>query len=311
MSAGLEARVAEEQAKIKVDSYQKVASVAGWAGGGRTLWAAAAFCTVVGAAIGLVAPFFPVLAGASTLGFATSAIPASVLAFAATGLSTGFAGGIMLGRISGSAAAVGEELERRMKHWMVRQKISENPQAEIAPDAPKVLTEKHSFWQRAGDAWHTYVNPRIGLTMALIGAVGGLIMAGAFAYTGAGAFAVMPAMQTLTGLTANPVFATEGVLTSAAVTAYTVGVSAMMGAVFSFNVPKIASAMTEFTGRLIGGKIIGREWKPVEKNKPEAAAPPVEVAAQQAQAPVVLRRFESYQELVSRPADAPKGLYVS
>src|SRR5689334_319829 len=114
----LDQRIQEETAKVKAESYQKVASMGGWAGGARTLWALCVVAGTIGAAIGLVAPFFPLLA----LGFtsaavttAVSAIPASMAIFAATGISMGFAGGLMLGRVSGVSAAVAQEQEKRMK----------------------------------------------------------------------------------------------------------------------------------------------------------------------------------------------------
>ena len=71
----LEKRIEEETAKIKVDSYQSVSSLGGWSGGGRTLWAISAIGIVAGAMIGVIAPFFPMIAlGAAAL---PSACPTS------------------------------------------------------------------------------------------------------------------------------------------------------------------------------------------------------------------------------------------
>jgi hypothetical protein len=267
-NAHIEQRIKEETAKVKVDSYQKVASMGGWSGGGRTLWAVAALGAICGAAIGLVAPFFPLMAiGFSTLP-AASTILASTAAFAATGMLTGFSGGLVLGRISGASSAVAQEQEKRLKQWMVRQKIGQNPESEIVPDATTETAPK-SFLQRVKDAYRTYVNPKVGLTMAALGAAGGLLMGAAFLATmpaslgaASGVFAVTPVasmMATLTGLTA------PGALTGGAIVAYSTGVMAAFGALFSFNLPKVASNMSHFFGELISGKYYGREWGPKEQ----------------------------------------------
>lgn len=180
----------DTQPSIAVDSYQKAASIGGWAGAGRTLWAISAVGVVAGAAIGLVAPFIPVIVTAGTMGLgaalgaAASAVPASIAVFSATGLSMGMGSGLMLGRVSGSVATVAEEQEKRIKNWTAKQILAQNPNAEIVPDAPKPAPEKKSFWQRVKDTYRTYVNPPVGITMMAVGAIGGLIMAAAFAASG-------------------------------------------------------------------------------------------------------------------------------
>ncbi|MFW0776925.1 MAG: hypothetical protein ACN2B6_04310 [Rickettsiales bacterium] len=262
MDKSLENRMEDETSKINVESYQKVTSLGGWAGGGRTLWATAALSAALGAGIGLVAPFFPLIAGATTVATAVAAIPASVLAFSAAGISAGFAGGVTLGRISGSVASAAEESEQRIKEWTARQILHNDLNASIARD-PKEKPEKpKSFIKSVKDNYRTYFNPGIGLTMALIGAAGGLILGGAFLMTGAGAFAMMPAMTALTGLS-------EAAVASAPVAlSYSAGVGAAIGSLWSLNVPRIASAMTGFAGELIGGRIIGREWAPLKEPNP-------------------------------------------
>lgn len=314
-SPELEQKIKEETAKVKVDSYQSIASRGGWSGGGRTLWAVAAVAAAIGGMIGVVAPFFPLLVGASSFATAVSAIPASVAAFAATGLSSGFAGGLMLGRISGVGAAVGEEQERRMKEWMVRQKIHSDPESHIIPDAPKEKPQPKTFRQRMSDSYHTYINPRIGLLFAGLGAIGGMIMGAAFVATGgAGGFAIMPAIGALTGLSEAAAAA------PAVVMAYTIGVSASIGALWSFNLPKIVSAVTHFSGELMSGRLLGREWKPKEpKNSVEKAAvpekaPPAPVitapypAVESESSPrLTVRQFASYTEMVAQQAAEPSA----
>ena len=307
MATELDQRMAEETANIKVDSYQKVASLGGWSGGGRTLWAIGAVAAIAGAGIGLVAPFFPLIVGASTLATAVAAIPASVAAFAAIGLSMGFGGGLMLGRVSGAAAAVAEENERRMKEWTTRQMLQQNPDAHIIPDAPPEPTPKKPFWQRVKDNYHTYFNPRVGLTMTAIGAIGGLVMGAAFIATGGAAGAIMPVMGILTGLG-------EAGMTAPVILAYSAGVAGGIGALFCFNFPKITSHITHFFGELLSGRPLGREWGPQEKHKAPALAASVsheEIAARDVNAEGKFTknasRAGSFQELIANQAAAQSG----
>jgi hypothetical protein len=288
----LENRIDDETAKIKVDSYQKVASLGGWSGGGRTLWAIAAVGIVAGAMMGAVAPFFPMIALGGTALPSLTTIGTSIAAFAAAGLSFGFGGGLVLGRISGTAASVAQEQEERMKEWTVRQMLAQNPNAHIVPDEPQEKSPPKSSRQRASDWYHTYFNPRIGLTFAAIGAIGGLIMGAAFIATDGAIGSIMPALETLTGV--------AGIATkTGAILAYSAGVCASIGALWTFNMSKITSEVTGFFGRLMGGKIIGREWGP----KKEMLKEPAQSYTGETQLPAAgVRKFESFQDLVAQQA---------
>jgi hypothetical protein len=293
----LEKRFAEEKGNIKAESYQKVASLGGWAGGARTLWAVSTVGIAAGAAIGLVAPFFPLVVGASSLAIAASAIPASIATFASLGLAMGFSGGLVLGRISGSAAAVAQEQEKRMKEWTARQILHENPNANIIPDKPKENAPKKPFWQRIKDKYRTYMNPRVGLTMAAIGAVGGLILAAAFISTG-GVMEGVVATKLLASLTGLPGIASN----TAALVAYSAGVTAAFGALWTFNMSKITSEVTHLFGEIISGKPLGREWGP-EKEKTVVVEPKAREATPEPKEPhVSMRQFTSYTELVAKQA---------
>ncbi len=281
-----------EDNDIQVKSYQHVASIGGWAGAGRTLWAIGTVGAVAGALVGLLTPFAPLIVGAALPSLAT--IGTSVAAFAATGMSTGFAGGIMLGRISGTAAAVAEESERRSKEWTVRQIKNIDPNAHIAPDAPEAKPAKPSF----KDTFRTYINPRVGLAMTVIGAVGGLIMGAAFLATGgAAAFAMAPALGVVSGLGAGA--------TGAALMAYSAGVGAAFGALWSFNFPKITSKTTEFFGKLTGGELVGRKWEP---EPAKTAEPQQQPAVDQPATEHAPRNFTSFQELVTRQTTVTHSL---
>lgn len=302
----LEKRIAEESAKIKVDSYQKAASIGGWMGSGRGLWAISIVGAVSGAVIGLVAPVIPALLVAGVAMPNLALIGTSIAAFAATGLSTGFAGGLMLGRISGATAAVAEESERRAKEWTTRQLISQNPDIKIVPDAPKKPEAKKSLGKQLRDSYYTYFNPRVGLAMAAIGLVGGLVLGAAFIATGGAAGAIMPALGTLTGV-AMPTAAALAEMGSAAFSAtqaavvmsYTAGVTATIGALWTVNYPKITSAMTYFFGELMSGRLLGREWKPPSEVPAQAKekAPEIIMATPEKSS---ARSFSDFRALVAR-----------
>lgn len=298
----------EEDIKITADSYQRVASIGGWGGGGRTLWAISALGGALGAAIGLAAPFFPLLVvGTAGLPAAMSALGASVATFTAAGISTGFAGGLMLGRISGAAASVAQEQEKRLKEWTARQMLHQNPNAEIIPDPPPEKDPPKPFLQRMSDSYHTYFNPRVGLTMALIGAVGGLVMAAAFIATGGASGALMPALGVISGLGAETFAAGNIAANAGVISAYFAGVMASFGALWSFNIPQIASSMTHFFGELISGKPLGREWGPKTPEKlrsPTQAYYNQDVTISDGQvAKPRPRTFASFQDLVSQTQD--------
>lgn len=311
-------RLSEETVKIKVDSYQKTASIGGWSGGGRGLWGVATVALGCGALVGLVVPFVPVIITASTLGLgaaiaaAASAVPTSVATFAASGLVTGLGGGLMLGRISGTAGAVAEEQERRLKSWTVEQILKENPSAKIEHEKPNIQAPeaKKSLWQKLKDSYYTYFNPKIGLMFAALGAVGALVIGTAMLSTGNAGGTVMPiaAFEALTGIKGAVV---AGALTETAKTAfisYTAGIGAAFGGLWTFNLPKITSNVTHFYGDLIGGKIVGREWAPPQQEKSpvysqdkEIAAPALaEIQNPQAEKPALtVRQFASYAEMLA------------
>jgi len=313
----LDQRIEQETAKVKADSYQTVASLGGWRGGARTFFAFSIVAGAMGAVMGLVAPFFPLLAlGFTATGIATAvgAIPASMAVFAATGMSLGFAGGLMLGRISGVGATVAEEQEKRLKEWMVRQKIAENPNAEILPDTQPIPEPQKSLGQRIKDTYRTYFNPRVGLILAAICAVAGLVMSAAFIATSGGVGAVIAApLATMTGLSAETFAVGSTAFNAGALVAYTTGVMATMGALFTVNIPKIASHMTHFFGELLSGKPLGREWKPKESAKTISATSQNERLADEAVAKTRFaekeRQAASYQDLAkANPASTHLGI---
>jgi hypothetical protein len=264
-------KIDEECAKVKVDSYQDVALKGSFMGGVRAMWAGGALGIGFGAIVGVVAPFFPLLAGGA-LGAAVSAIPASVAAFSAIGMSTG--------RASGSTASAAKEQEKRMKEWTIKQLLHDNPNASIAADQPEENPQEapKSFWQKTKDAYLTYCNPRVGLVFAALGVVGGLVMAAAALTTGIGAIMPAGAMAALTGLKAAEI-------TTGVVVAYSAGVMGAFGALFGLSGPKMVSDLTPFMGDLLGGKSLGRGWGPEpQKEKAAELKLPAETLVQEAAA---------------------------
>jgi hypothetical protein len=300
--------------EVKVESYQKAASIGGWAGAGRTLWALCTIGTVLGGAIGLVAPFFPVLAlGTAAIPAAMEAVAASVAIFAGTGMSMGFAGGLMLGRISGTASAVAEESERRSKEWTIRQMKGIDPKYTPVPDAPEKQEEApKTFGEKIRKAYYDYVNPRVGLTMTALGIVGGLILGAAFLSSGGAVGAVMGGtglISSLTGIAATNI-------TAPVILSYTAGVCGAFAATWFLNMPKITSKVTAMYGKLISGEPLGRKWGE-DPAQAKAAAPdqPRPALQERSHEPAHAtematnyqppeRSFGNYQELLTRQAQS-------
>ncbi len=228
---------------IKVESYSKTAFKGSWVGRSRAMWAVSFLGLVTGLAIGLIAPFFPVLAvGAFTAEMAAANVLGSMAIFGASGMATGFIVGGFIGGASGGVSEAAREAERRD---LVRTKAIEQatglqiPEVNVAQNKPE----------------QKYFNPKVGLLFATFGAIAGGIMAAAFVFSGAGAAAAaIPALSTLT----------HGVVGAAAIqsaqTACFVGVMTCFGALFGINYPKISYALQDYAGKLLGGDLLGSSW---------------------------------------------------
>jgi hypothetical protein len=317
----LEQRIAEEKAKIKVDTYQDVSYEGSFRGGGRGLWSGSFLGLATGAIIGLVAPFFPLIVGASTLAAAVAAIPASLAVFSAIGISMGFAGGGLVGRTAGGVASVAKEQETRLKGWTIEQILKANPDAKIEHQKDPVKEKiDMPLTKRAGAAWRKYFNLRTALFFTAVGIIGGLIMGAAFLVTdGAAAFAMAPALGTITGLGAAT-FTSHAALYAAApaVLAYSAGVAGMFGLLgFGTNYPRIGTKLQTITGHFLSGKYLGREFDDDPKehttklgvrdhtvaqailpsSRDEALADQI-IAASQRKPQMISRRFDSFREMV-------------
>lgn len=251
MPPAIEQRIAEEQAKIDVPSYQDAAWDGAWKRRAGALWGMSTVGGVTGAIIGAAALIPPALMGAVPLTLA--AVATSTLIFAALGISTGFAIGAVVGGQAGAAASTAKELERRLIARDVENKLRENPAAHVC------LTAKPAASEREPTKWMDYVNVKTGLLFAAIGAVGGLIFAGALsvAPSMASNFA-MPAMELLLGKGA----------TTAAIAAYSAGLGACFGSMFGVSYTKITRDAVNFAGKLLSGEALSDPW-PISVNLPD------------------------------------------
>lgn len=223
-----------------------------WIGRSKGLWGTSAVGVGYGVLIGIAAPMFPALVGAISFTDAMMLIPRSVGVFAATGLLSGFAVGAQVGVSAGAAEGAAQEHESRdrehevaiMAHIAPDVELPSPAKAEAASKAPK------SIWTKVKDTVEDYINPGVALTFALIGAVGGLILAGGYYAIGMENSAAMTGMKALLGPAAsNPL----------AVTAYFTGVCACFGAMFGSGTPKITDHAQHLAGRLLAGKHLSGE----------------------------------------------------
>jgi hypothetical protein len=278
MNPAIEQRIAEEQAKINVPSYQDVAWDGAWKRRSNSMWGLSFVGGVTGAALGSVALIPPAIIGAVPLTLA--AVGTSAVLFGALGISTGFAVGAVVGPAAGAAASTMKEFERRT----LEDKIIQNPEAEVTlaqASQPEPSPVKFS----------DLVNIKTGALFAAIGAVGGLIFATALSFAPAmAAQFAMPAMNVLLG---------EGA-SAAAITAYSVGLGASFGAIFGVHFPRITRLAADFAGDLLSGKAINAPW-PESANLPELKpilSPQVDVPEQAVAARREFKPMASYQDLI-------------
>ncbi len=310
----LQQRIAEEQAKIEVPSYQDATWDSAWKRRASAIWGIGAVGMTVGAVIGLLAPVLPALVASAP--FSAAVVAKSVAIFASLGITGGMGIGMMAGPAAGSAAGAIKEFERRQIAREIEQKIRDNPDADVTLLQERVsqLEEDNPKSIRFAD----YFNVKTGLLFAAIGAVGGLIFATALLATGglvaAGGVAAspmiaqlaMPAAQLLLGSAAG---------NAAAVTAYSVGLGALFGMNFGVSHALITRQACNFAGDLLSGRGLGSPWpKRVNLPEPKPVLSPVVVTRvsepEQAESKTFSereKRAPNYEALVNqsiREADA-------
>lgn len=235
---------------VTVESYSDVAWKGSWRQRASGLWAAGAVGMATGAAIGLVAPFFPVVVGALTLAQAGALVLTSVATFASLGTVTGAVAGGLVGSSSGSAAAVAEETERRIREREARMGL-EDAELGMSEAAKKEQEKPQGFLAKI----KSYINVRSGLIFIALGMVAGAVFAAAAIPAG------LPAMATAltgTGLGAVVTAATTG-LSGAAATAnaalataaYTVGVMGCFGAMFGVRYAAVTNDVRQITASML------------------------------------------------------------
>jgi hypothetical protein len=253
MEQDINKRIAEEQAKINVPSYQDVALDGAWKRRSNMMWGLGALGTGFGAAFGLIGAGLAAVAGAP---LTPELVGTSLAIFSATGMSSGLATGVMVGPSAGAAASAAKEMERRVLARQIEEKMRENPDTKIELHETPQTPPKEPF--KLAD----YVNFKTMAVFAAIGLAGGLIAAAAFtaaaASGGAAAFA-MPAMGALLGTVAP---------TATALSIYSGGMGMAFGAFFGVNVPKLTRLSSNFMGELLSGKAIDAPW-PASSAVPE------------------------------------------
>lgn len=294
--AEIQKRIAEEQAKIDVPSYQDVAFDGAWKRRSAMIWGLAIVGAISGAGIGALALLAPAIF-TSTIGFSLTAplVAKSIAAFSAFGLSAGWVAGALAGFPSGAAAATIKEFERRTLARDIEQKIRDNPEATVT------ITEHAVEPKKEDTGISGYFNWKSALVLAGIGAIGGAIFAAALVMGGPAAHFAMPAMEFLLGSTAATT--APGV-----VAAYTIGLGAISGAFFGTNIPRIGRNAGNFMAGILGGQSIGAPW-PKSANLPEQKPILTPVVTVPEQEQVVeskfadkIQRAQSYEALLTQSA---------
>ena len=99
--------------EIEVGTYQNLAFDGAWKSRSRAMWGIAFLGLITGAAIGLLAPFFPAIVGAVGFSAAAGHVLETMAIFGATGMATGLVAGGLTGSAAGASASVAKELEIR------------------------------------------------------------------------------------------------------------------------------------------------------------------------------------------------------
>lgn len=292
-------RIAEEQAKIDVPSYQDVAFDGAWKRRSNSQWGLGLLGLATGAFMGLAAPGAAMLAGASIGG---GLLLKSMAIYSAIGMSAGWGLGSFVGPGAGAAASAMKEYERRQLARDIEGKIRENPEAKVtlAEEMPLPSDEKGGL--------ANYFNWKTSLLFAAVGAITGLVFAGAL--VASGAVVAVTAAETAPGLAAYAMPAMHMLLGSAAssvsaVVAYSVGVGAAFGSIYGVNYPRIARKLSNAFGDMLSGKAIDAPW-PKSANLPELkpiVSPVVEVPERE-EAPAKqfaanIERKPNYEKLVT------------
>lgn len=236
------------------ESYSDIAFEGAWKGRARAIWGVGAVGLLTGLVIGMLAPFIPVLAGifvesigaAVTMQSAASVVPASMTVFGATGMTVGFGVGGIVGSSAGAMNSVAKEIERR--------NIKREQQAAKAYGVSLPPPEKEAV---AHENKESYINKRAMATFTALGAIAGAIMSAAFlapatvvgGAVGAASSIAAPALEIVLP---NSLLASEAA--SAAISAYTIGVMSMFGALFGVNYTKITSKAQDYMGKLLKGE---------------------------------------------------------
>jgi hypothetical protein len=291
------------QQQSRPDSYSEVAWLGAWKQRAAGMWAAGGLGLAFGAAIGAVAPFFPVMVGAMALEAAVGMLGVSIATFAATGIVAGAAAGGLVGLGSGGAAAVARESERRDQSRLEALGVN-MPEAAPLPEKQQGLLQKLA----------SYINPRSLLIFTGLGVAAGLVFAAAPIMTGAMA----------TSLGGTTIGMVVGAATNAplATAAYCAGVMGCFGALFGVNFSALTNDVRKVTSSWLSTRF-GDEKKVESAVQPQLAparahaleAPAIDVQAEMVSGSFVEKhapaRTGGFKEvLAAQGAESPSSCVV-
>lgn len=274
----------ERLSRIEVEARGSKAFEKTWIARSRGMWGIAALGLLFGAAVGVIAPFFPMAAGAAVPALAT--IGKSVAIFAAVGMAAGFVNGTSIGIASGAASSMAEDSERRVR----MREVAAGP-GKALPQQVVKKDDRNIFQKFSDDGFGPYFNLKVGAVVTAAGMIGGAVMGAAYIALGGlegGAAAsgwAMPGMGTLLGA--------EAAKDAAQVMAYFIGVTGSFGALWNFNFPRMAAHFQDEAGKIMSGERLGAEWT-------KGYEPAVEMTRETPVLPQQQpRRFENFQSLLA------------
>lgn len=250
-SVNIEQRIAQEQAKIRIPSYQEVAWDGAWKKRSAATWGLGFFGLATGAFIGAVAPIAPALfADVPATG---ELFARSIAIFSALGISGGMAVANVVAPAAGAAAATAKEVERRQIGREIEEALLKDPGAKV-----EIASTSTPLTEMEPAGLSRYVNLSTGVLFALIGAAAGAVFAAGLA----------AAEGTMLTQMAMPAMDALGISGAAAATSYSAGLGAAFGSIFGLNYPLISNKLVTKASEFLSGKAIGAPW-PDSANLPD------------------------------------------
>lgn len=229
----------------------------GWKGRSRGGWGAMYLGLFTGLVIGCAIAFLPVLImGVSASVISGSFILGAMAVCGAAGAIQGQRMGTEVGVSAGAASSAAKEILKEMRSMEARMTsaVTGKPVAELpSGSSTEAASYSDQVTQPEVSTAGKYINLKVGLSFAALGAIAGAILA--FGPASIAAVGLMKAVWFVGGATIAFPTATQAV-------ALTASIGSLLGLNFGINVPVISNKFSNFFGELLAGRIFQHKQTP-------------------------------------------------